>query len=153
MTGGGVGDAGGGTAATGAGAAGVADGDGARGADGDGARGADGGGARGPDGGGLSLDLRMTRGGAGDAPRLGTVRNTSRRRTAEPEETCTGAAWIIAGATTGGCTARAGLAAGGGVNRAAIPIGASGLGCRALMMPNARTASSAIVTPTAPVWA
>ena len=139
MAGGGVGGAGGGgggTAATGVGAAGAVGG---------------GGGARGADGGGLGLDLRLGRAGAGDAPWLGTVRNTNRRRTAPPVAICTGVAWIIADATTGGCTARAGL--GGGVGRAAVAIGASWLRCRALVMPNAKTASSAIEAATAPPWA
>ena len=84
-----------------------------------------GGGARGGDGGGLGLALRMARVGAGDAPRLGTVRSTNRRRTALPVVICRGVAWAIADATTGGLTARAWL--GGGVGRAAVGIGASGL--------------------------
>ncbi len=140
MTGGGFGAVGGGggrTAATGAGAPGAAGGDGARGAD----------------GGGPGLDRRMARVGAGDAPRRGTVRNISRRRAAAPVAICARVAWIVAGATTGGCTsARAGLAAGDGVvERAVGPTGASGFCCRALLIPNARTVSSTIVMATAPL--
>ena len=92
----------------------------------------------------------MAGAGAGDAPRLGIVRNADRRRTAAPVATRTGVAGISAGATTGGCTARAGLA--GVVGRAAVPIGASGLRCRALVMPNVRTATSATAA-TATLWA
>ena len=120
-----------GAGATGAGATGAAGGDGARGAD----------------GGGLGrLDLRMAGAGAGDAPRLGTVRNAVRRRTAARVATRTGVAGVFAGATTGGCTARAGP--GVVVGRAAVLTGASGLRCRALM-PNVRTATSttAVIAP------
>jgi hypothetical protein len=62
---------------------------------------------------------------------------------------CACVVWILAGATTAGRTL--GAAPGGGVGRAAVRIGASALRCRALVMPSARTASSAIETATAPL--
>jgi hypothetical protein len=101
------------------------------------------------------LDLRMRRAGAGDAARLGTVRNISRRRAAARgvATTFTGFARIVAGATTGGCTAGARLGGVDGVDREAVPSGAPGLRRSALVMPNPRTASSATATATAPLRA
>jgi hypothetical protein len=124
---------GGGLAAMGVGAAGLAGGDGARGAD----------------FGGLGVDRRIARVGAGDPPLFGAVRDTSRRRTAPPVALWAGVAWVLAGAMRGGCTARAAL--GAGVGRAAVTFGALGLCCRAIMVPIARPASSAIEATTAPI--
>jgi hypothetical protein len=70
--------------------------------------------------------------------------------------TFTGVARIVAGATTRGCTAGArlgGVESVEGVDREAVPSGASGLRRSALVMPNPRTASRATPTPTAPLRA
>lgn len=129
-----------GAEATGAGVEGTVAGGGVRGA----------GALRGTDARGLGLVLRMVRVGAGDAPRLGTVRNTTRRRTAPPVAFSVRVARIRAAVTAGGCEVRALLSgdvgADAGVEGGAVATRGS-VPCRTtFVMPNAPAASSTTKT-------
>jgi hypothetical protein len=116
---------------------------------------------RGADARGLGLVLRPVRVGVGDAPLLGAVRSTTRRRTASPVALSVGVAWILAVATTGGCAAPAllsggvgvGVAVGAGVEGGAVATRVSGPCRRTFVMANAPPASNTTKTVAATLLA
>jgi hypothetical protein len=114
---------------------------------------------RGADARGLGLVLRPVRVGVGDAPLLGAVRSTTRRRTPPPVALSVGVAWILAVATTAGRAAPAllsggvGVGVGAGVEGGAVAARGSEPCRRTFVMPNAPPASSTTKTVAAALLA